>query len=133
MKECSYSYKNIPSLLRMLFLIRIQFRIKSLIQKHTNLTVTQVISAVASLIISYLIYLLLFYSTKPSLYKFLEVLNIKFLLELLRYGRTLKYTDRDYYQQRVKLEFKNNKELEEKDIPYVLKQGRVFILSRNVE
>lgn len=60
-----------------------------------------------------------------------EIPNFPFL-ELLRYGKTLRHTDKDYYQKRVKLEFVNNKELEEKDIPYVLKQGRVFLLSRNV-
>lgn len=54
------------------------------------------------------------------------------LPELLKYGKTLEHTDRFYYFKRVKLEFVNNKELEEKDIPYVLKQGRVFLLSRNV-
>lgn len=62
-----------------------------------------------------------------------RIIYIKsFLSELLKYGRTLELTDKQYFKERVKLEFVNNKQVEEKDIPYCMKQGRVFLLSRNV-
>lgn len=64
--------------------------------------------------------------------KQLEIDINKLFAELMKYGKTLELTDKQYYKERVKLEFINNKQLEEKDIPYVLKQGRVFLVSRNV-
>ncbi|KAG5679290.1 hypothetical protein PVAND_008868 [Polypedilum vanderplanki] len=52
--------------------------------------------------------------------------------ELLKYGKTLKHTDKDYYMKRVREEFVKNKDLPEDKIPYSIKQGRVFLMSRNV-
>lgn len=54
------------------------------------------------------------------------------LLELLRYGRTIKFTDKEYYFNRLRQEFVNNKDVVEADIPFCLKQGRLFLQKKNV-
>lgn len=51
---------------------------------------------------------------------------------LLKHGKQLQHTDKQYFAQRVRQEFIKNKDLEEKDIPYCIKQGRIFLLSKNV-
>lgn len=54
------------------------------------------------------------------------------IAELLRHGKNLKLTDKEFYKNRVKQEFVSNREVPEDKIPYCMKQGRVFMLSKNV-
>lgn len=83
---------------------------------------------------------MIYRSNVLSLYKgkYFQVLSadIKYwaisFQDLLKYGKTLKFTDKEFYKKRVKQEFANNKNLEEKDIPFVIKQGRAFLMNQNV-
>lgn len=61
--------------------------------------------------------------------KFIDFNNSEFL----RYSKNLQHTDKEYFLRKVKEEFVKNKELAEKDIPYCIKQGKVFLMSRNVQ
>ncbi|CAC5406781.1 unnamed protein product [Mytilus coruscus] len=51
--------------------------------------------------------------------------------KLLRKGRSLQFTDKEYYFQRIRSEFEKNKNLERKeDIQRSIEKGQVF-LERN--
>lgn len=57
---------------------------------------------------------------------------VEIFLDLLKYGKTIQLTDKHFYRQRVQAEFRSNKSLEEKDIPFVINQGRLFLAKKNV-
>lgn len=70
--------------------------------------------------------------------KFIIAVNFRKLMqnllisEFLRYSKNLQHTDKEYFLRKVKEEFIKNKEISEKEIPYCIRQGKVFLLSRNV-
>ncbi|GAB6028839.1 hypothetical protein CHUAL_004645 [Chamberlinius hualienensis] len=47
--------------------------------------------------------------------------------ELLRYGRSLVYTDKDYYYARIRKEFTKSRELSEEDQLFNYKKGLAFL------
>ncbi|CAH1108807.1 unnamed protein product [Psylliodes chrysocephalus] len=58
---------------------------------------------------------------------------LKLYKELLRYGKQLKLTDKNFFRRRIKQEFKNNKGLEiETEIDHIYKKGVTLLLNRLV-
>lgn len=55
---------------------------------------------------------------------------LKLYKDLLRYGQQLKFTDREYFQRRIKKEFKQNKEVtDETDINFKFEVSQyIFIV-----
>lgn len=72
------------------------------------------------------------YRRESSRSQELEPVINDFSLELLRYGRKIQHTDKEYYFNRLRQEFVNNKDVAEADIPFCLKQGRLFLQKKNV-
>lgn len=58
---------------------------------------------------------------------------LKLYKDILRYGETLKYTDKGYYRKKVRQIFKENKELaREADIDFQIKKGVFFLQNQRV-
>lgn len=63
----------------------------------------------------------------------MRITILKLYKDLLRYGEQLKFTDKKYYQYRIKKEFKQNKTLTEKaDIDFQFKKGLTLLKYRRV-
>uniref|UniRef100_A0A1L8D855 Complex 1 LYR protein domain-containing protein n=1 Tax=Nyssomyia neivai TaxID=330878 RepID=A0A1L8D855_9DIPT len=60
-----------------------------------------------------------------------QVLNL--YRKLLRYGKELKLTDKEYFKQRIKTEFERNRELSSpEDILFNYKKGQIVLKNKRV-
>ncbi|KAF7286317.1 hypothetical protein GWI33_006046 [Rhynchophorus ferrugineus] len=58
---------------------------------------------------------------------------LKLYKDLLRYGQELKFTDKEYFQKRIKKEFKQNKVVtDETDINFKFEKGIILLLRKTV-
>lgn len=58
---------------------------------------------------------------------------LKLYKDILRYGETLKFTNKNYFRYRIQTAFKNNKDLsDEVAIDFQLKKGIKFLEARKV-
>ncbi|CAH0555824.1 unnamed protein product [Brassicogethes aeneus] len=59
---------------------------------------------------------------------------LKLYKDLLRYGQQLKLTDKKYFEERIKTEFRKNIGLtDEKDISYNFEKGIIVLIKRAVQ
>ncbi|XP_011338623.2 uncharacterized protein LOC105280095 [Ooceraea biroi] len=58
---------------------------------------------------------------------------LKLYKDILRYGETLRFTNKKYFQYRIRTAFKDNKDLmDEETIDFQLKKGMQFLKARRV-
>lgn len=58
---------------------------------------------------------------------------LKLYKDILRYGETLKFTNKGYFRHRIRVAFKNNKDLNDKTIiDFQLKKGMKFLEAKRV-
>ncbi|KAL2751577.1 mitochondrial translation release factor in rescue isoform X2, partial [Vespula maculifrons] len=63
----------------------------------------------------------------------MRITILKLYKDLLRYGEQLRFTDKKYYRQKIREEFRQNKTLTEAaDIDFQLKKGLMLLKSRRV-
>ncbi|XP_017762279.1 PREDICTED: uncharacterized protein LOC108552313 [Eufriesea mexicana] len=58
---------------------------------------------------------------------------LKLYKDLLRYGDNLKYTDKEYFQARIRENFKQNKHITDQvEIEFQLQKGQQFLQNQRV-
>ncbi|XP_035723440.1 MIEF1 upstream open reading frame protein-like [Vespa mandarinia] len=63
----------------------------------------------------------------------MRITILKLYKDLLRYGEQLRFTDKKYYRQKIREEFKQNKNLTEvADIDFQLKKGLTLLKNQRV-
>ncbi|XP_046831968.1 MIEF1 upstream open reading frame protein [Vespa crabro] len=63
----------------------------------------------------------------------MRIAILKLYKDLLRYGEQLRFTDKKYYRQKIREEFKQNKYLTEvADIDFQLKKGLTLLKNQRV-